>query len=37
LKKQGFINATKRAAQNPCIDAMQKQLDKVINQLTKGE
>lgn len=37
MKKQGFINATKRAAQNPCIDAMQKQLDKVINQLTKGE
>lgn len=35
LKKQAFINATKRKSESPCVGAMQKQLDKAIEKVTK--
>jgi HK97 gp10 family phage protein len=35
MKKQPFINATKRKSESPCVGAMQKQLDKAIEKVTK--
>lgn len=35
LKKQAFVNATKRAAEGKCVNAMQKQLNEAIEKLTK--
>lgn len=35
LKKQPFLSQTKRKSEKNCIEAMQKQLDKSIEELTK--
>jgi hypothetical protein len=35
MKKQDFVSATARSARNACLDAMQKQLNKAIERLTK--
>jgi len=35
MKKQAFINATIRGSKSNCIEAMQKQLDKSINEITR--